>query len=57
LASLKNLKLNYTANESEIASLEKKLDNIVDNNLRNRLEATSNFESLQNERITPIFGT
>jgi hypothetical protein len=55
LASLKTLKLNYTAKESEIDSLEKKLDNIIDNNLRNRLEATSNFEILQNERITPFF--
>jgi hypothetical protein len=49
------LKANYTVNESEIDSLEKKLDSIIDNNLRNRLEATNNFEILQNEKITPFF--
>jgi hypothetical protein len=52
---LKNLKLAYEANEAEITSLEKKLDEIIDNQLRNRLEATKNFEILQNEKITPFF--
>jgi hypothetical protein len=55
IAKLNTLKLNYTVNELEIETLEKKLDSIIDNNLRNRLEATSNFEILQNERITPFF--
>jgi hypothetical protein len=31
------------------------MDEIVVNSLRNRLEATSNFEILQNEKITPFF--
>jgi hypothetical protein len=52
---LKDLKSNYVENEIEIISLEKKLDGIIDNVLRNRLEATSNFEILQNEKITPFF--
>jgi hypothetical protein len=34
---------------------KKKLDGIIDNQLRNRLEATKNFEILQNEKITPFF--
>jgi hypothetical protein len=55
MAKLKTLKLNYSVNEPKIDALEKKLDSIIDNNLRNRLEATSNFEILQNERITPFF--
>jgi exonuclease III len=52
---LKNFKQDYEANETEITSLEKKLDEIIDNQLRNRLEATKNFEILQNEKITPFF--
>ncbi len=52
---LKVLKTSYVANEAEINSLEKKLDEIVDNQLRNRLEAPQNFEILQNEKITPFF--
>jgi hypothetical protein len=52
---LKELKKNYVENEGEIISLEKKLDEIIDNKLRNQLEATSNFEILQNEKITPFF--
>ncbi len=55
IESLKKLKTNYIANESKIIPLEKKLDEIVDNKLRNQLEATSNFEILQNEKITPFF--
>jgi hypothetical protein len=52
---LKELKTNYVENESKIIPLEKKLDEIIDNKLRNQLEATSNFEILQNEKITPFF--
>jgi hypothetical protein len=52
---LKALKTSYVTNEVEISTLEKKLDEIVDNQLRNRLEATQNFEILQNEKITPFF--
>jgi hypothetical protein len=44
--------MNYVENESKIIPLEKKLDEIMDNKLRNQLEATSNFEILQNEKIT-----
>jgi hypothetical protein len=47
--------MNYVENESKIIPLEKKLDEIMDNKLRNQLEATSNFEILQNEKITPFF--
>jgi hypothetical protein len=55
ISKLKTLKLDYSANEIEIDEMEKKLDSIIDNSLRNRLEATSNFEILQNEKITPFF--
>jgi hypothetical protein len=52
---LKEQKANYVGNKSKIIPLEKKLDKIVDNKLRKQLEATSNFEILQNEKITPFF--
>jgi hypothetical protein len=55
MESLKKLKANYVENESKIISLEKKLDEIIDNKLRNQLEATNNFEIFQNEKITPFF--
>jgi hypothetical protein len=54
---LKKRKANYVENESKIIPLEKRLDEIIDNKLRNQLEATNNFEILQNEKITPFFLT
>jgi hypothetical protein len=55
LKKLTELKADYVRNQAEIDILQRKLDGIVDNTLRSKLEATSNFEILNNERITPHF--
>ncbi len=55
LKSLSELKMDYVHNQSQIDALQRKLDDIIDNSLRCKLEATSNFEILNNERITPHF--
>jgi hypothetical protein len=52
---LLELKADYVGNQAQIDNLQKKLDSIVDSTLRCKLEATSNFEILNNERITPHF--
>ncbi len=53
--SLTELKMEYLRNQSQIDALQRKLNDIIDNSLRCKLEATSNFEILNNERITPHF--
>jgi hypothetical protein len=55
ITKLKELKTVYVGNQVQIDSLQSKLDSIIDNILRCKLEATSNFEILNNERITPHF--
>jgi hypothetical protein len=52
---LAELKLNYAVNIEQIDLLERNLNSIVDSKLRSRLEATSNFEILNSETITPNF--
>ncbi len=52
---LMDLKNDYVGNQVQIDTLQCKLDSIIDNTLRSKLEATSNFEILNNERITPHF--
>jgi hypothetical protein len=48
---LLELKANYVGNQAQIDNLQKKLDSIVDSTLRCKLEATSNFEILNNEHF------
>jgi hypothetical protein len=52
---LVELKSDYIGNLVQIDNLQHRLDSIIDNTLRCKLEATSNFEILNNERITPHF--
>jgi hypothetical protein len=52
---LLELKTDYVGNQAQIDILQSKLDSIIDNTLRCKLEATSNFEIFNNERITPHF--
>jgi hypothetical protein len=52
---LMELKSDYIGNLVQIDNLQHRLDSIIDNTLRCNLEATSNFEILNNERITPHF--
>jgi hypothetical protein len=53
--SLKTLKNDYTVNQEKIFELESALNTINDRILKKKLESCSNFEILNNEKITPHF--
>jgi len=49
------LKSNYSVNSDDIMIIERKLDQLADTELRSKIESTSLFEILNNEKITPHF--
>jgi hypothetical protein len=54
-ARLTLLKNDYETNCTEIFTLEKKLDGIVDAKMRSKLESNRNYDIFNNEKITPNF--
>ena len=54
-ANIKNLKQSFNQNTVEILTLERRLSELTESELRNELLKIKNFERLNNEKITPYF--
>jgi hypothetical protein len=54
-SEITSLKSNVINNQAQIFTLEKKLNEIIDSELRNEIESNSRFEILNAEKITPHF--
>jgi hypothetical protein len=52
---LQNLKKNYVTNAHEIFNLEREINEIQEQDLRDELNNYKQFERLNNEKITPYF--
>jgi len=52
---IKMLKRNFAANHREILQLERKLSNLMEGEMREKLSNFRAFEGLHSEKITPVF--